>query len=140
MCNAFALATELMFNAQKTQCIFFYHKRCDSNVKPKMALNGRILEWHKNVTHVGHSFNCCMSFAKDVSIRKGAFIQCIEITTEFKFANPAWQGTGCRKYMAIVTMGHIYGTYMVKKFYLCVKHGCHIRHIVDLYHRCICSY
>ncbi len=78
---------------------------------------------HRNVTYLGHSFNCCMSFAKDVSIRKGDFIQCItEIATELN-VHTLYVTIACCKYMTISTMVLIDETSMVKIFYICVKYG-----------------
>ena len=52
-----------------------------------LSLNGDKLKWFRDVTHLGHHFNCCLSFAKDVNSRKSQFIQSVnEINTEFAFA------------------------------------------------------
>ncbi len=43
-------------------------------------------------THLGHHFNYCLSFRKDINIKKGCFIQCVYDTCrEFAFAH-----TKCR--------------------------------------------
>ncbi len=65
----------------------FHHKQCvDTNIE--LTLNGDILIWSHDITHLGHYFNCCFSFRKDINIRKGCFIQCVnEICTEFAFAH-----------------------------------------------------
>ncbi len=88
MCSSFANQTGLHFNVKKTQCIMFHHKQCvDTNIE--LTLNGDILTWSRDITHLGHHFNCCLSFRKDINIRKGCFIQCVnEICTEFAFAHP----------------------------------------------------
>ncbi len=75
-------------NVKKTQCIMFPHKQCvDTNIE--LTLNGDILTWSHDMTHLGH-FNCCLSFRKDINIRKGCFIiQCLNVIyTEFAFAHP----------------------------------------------------
>ncbi len=50
---------------------------------------GDILTWSHDITHLGHHFNCCLSFRKDINISKGCFIQCVNaICIEFAFTHP----------------------------------------------------
>ncbi len=69
------------------KCVTFHHKQCVyTNIE--LTLNGDFLTWSHGITHLGHHFNCCLSFRKDINIRKGCFIQCVsEICTEFAFAH-----------------------------------------------------
>ncbi len=63
MCGSFANQNGLHFNVKKTQHIMFHHKQCvDTNFK--LTLNGDILTWSHNITHMGHHFNCCLNLKK----------------------------------------------------------------------------
>ncbi len=90
MCSSFANQNGLHFNVKKTQCIMFHYKQCvDTNIE--LTLNGDILTWSHDITELGPHFNCCLSFRKDVNIRKGCFLQCVnEICIEFAFAQPKY--------------------------------------------------
>ncbi len=90
ICNDFAHSKGLHFNAKKTQCILFHQKHCDNIPSEiRLTLNGDVLVWFSDVIHLGHRFSCCLGFKKDIGMRKGAFIQCVnEICTEFAFAHP----------------------------------------------------
>ncbi len=74
LCVALLLINNgLHFNVKKTLCIMFHHKQCvDTNIE--LTLNGDILTWSHDITHLGHHFNCSLSFRKDINIRKGCFI------------------------------------------------------------------
>ncbi len=114
----------------------FHHKLCADN---ELTVNGDILTWSHNITHLGHYFNCCLSFRKDINIRKDCFIQCVnEICTEFAFAHPL----NYYKYMEQAFMGLIYGIFIVKNLCLLAKPGVwplerfimyHFKHIVGFY-------
>ncbi len=92
--------------------------RCvDTNIE--LILNLDILTWFHNITHLCHHFNCGLSFRKDVNIRKGCFIQCVnEICTKFAFAHPK-----CRTklYMEQAFMGPIYGIYITRNLCFLAK-------------------
>ncbi len=65
----------------------FHDKQC-IEINIELTLNGDILTWSHDITHLGHHFNCCLCFRKDINIRKGCFIQCVnEICTAFAFAH-----------------------------------------------------
>ncbi len=90
MCNSFAKERGLLFNAKKTQCIVFHQKHQVNYDNVQMFLNNDLLKWHTDVIHLGHNFNCCLNFSKDVNMKKGSFIQCVnELCSEFGFAHPA---------------------------------------------------
>ncbi len=69
----------------------FHHEQCvDTNIE--LTLNGDIPTWYNDITNFGHIFICCLSFGKDVNIRKGCFIACVNmICTELAFAHPKCQ-------------------------------------------------
>ncbi len=47
------------------------------------------VKWYSQVKHLGHPFNCCISFSADVANRKGQFMVCVNnIFTQFVFAHP----------------------------------------------------
>ncbi len=74
MRSSFAKQNRLHFIVMKTQCIMFHYKHCvDINIV--FSLNGDILTWIDDITHLGHHLNCCLSFRKDINIRKGWLIQ-----------------------------------------------------------------
>ncbi len=74
MCSSSDNQNGLHFNVKKTWFIMFHHKQCvDNNIE--LTLNGDILTWSHDITHLGHPFNCCLSFRKYIDIRKGCFIQ-----------------------------------------------------------------
>ena len=91
-CQKFGLSTGLEFNSKKTICINFHHSgKCnDSSSPPHVFLNGEKLKWCNSVKHLGHTVTCCLGFNKDVDIKKGQFITCVNnILTEFGFAHPS---------------------------------------------------
>ncbi len=61
MFHSFANQNGLHFIVKKTQCIMF-HQCVDTNIE--LTLNGDILTWSDDITHLGHHFNCCLSFKK----------------------------------------------------------------------------
>ncbi len=91
VCSSFANQNGLHSNVKKTQCIMFHHKQCvDTHIE--LTLNWDIFTLSHDITHLGHHFNCCLSFRKDINIRKGCLIQCVnEICTEFAFAHPKYR-------------------------------------------------
>ncbi len=90
ICSSYARNVGLQFNAKKTKCILFHVRHSERDTHEfNLSLNGDKLKWFRDVTHLGHHFNCCLSFAKDVNSRKSQFIQSVnEINTEFAFAHP----------------------------------------------------
>ncbi len=61
-----------------------------------------------SVTHLGHIFDCCLSFAKDIVCKKGKFVACVNnIVTELGFAH-----FRCKAKMVLVLMAAIYGIYL----------------------------
>ncbi len=113
--SSFANQNGLHFNVKKTQYIMFHHKKCvDTNIE--LTLNGDILTWSHDITLMNHHFNCCLSFGKDVNVRKGCFIQCVnEIYTKFAFTHP--------KYMEQAFIGPIYETFLAKNLCFLAKPG-----------------
>ena len=91
-CEKFGAKTGLDFNSKKTVCINFHHSgRCpNSSYSPHIVLNGETLKWGNSVKHLGHTLSCCLDFNKDVYLKKGQFISCVNnILTEFAFAHPS---------------------------------------------------
>ncbi len=65
MCSSFANQNGLHFNMKNTWFIMFHHKQCvDTNIE--LTLNGDILTWSHDITHLDHHFN--------INIRKSCFI------------------------------------------------------------------
>ncbi len=65
--------------------------------------------YHKShpVKHLGHIFDCCLSFTKDVC-KKGKFVACVNnIVTEFGFAHPR-----CKAKMVKTYGTSFYGSYL----------------------------
>ncbi len=76
--------------ARKLSVLCFIINCVDTNIE--LTLNGDIVTWSHDITHLGHHFICCFSLRKYINIRKGCFIQCVnEICTEFVFAHPKGQ-------------------------------------------------
>ena len=90
ICTEFGNRTQLEFNCKKTECIDFHGSdKCESSPNYKVYLNGKTLKWNKHVKHLGHTLTCCLNYDKDVNIKKGQFIACVNnIITEFSFAHP----------------------------------------------------
>jgi hypothetical protein len=91
ICERFGANVGLQFNAKKTVCIEFHESvKCSDNIKePDIFLNGNKIEWSKHVKHLGHTLSCCLSSDKDIDLKKGKFIGCVNnIATEFQFAHP----------------------------------------------------
>ena len=43
----------------------------------------------QTIKHLGHTLSCCLDFYKDVILKKGSFIGCVnDVLTEFAFAHP----------------------------------------------------
>ncbi len=68
MCSSFANQNGLLFNVKKTQCIMFHHKQY-VNTNIELTLNEDILTCSHDITYLGHYFNCCLSFRKDINKR-----------------------------------------------------------------------
>ncbi len=140
MCSSFANQNGLHFNVKKTQCIMFHHKQhVDTNIE--LTLNGDILTWSHEITHLGHHFNCCLSFRKNIDIRQGCFIKCVnEICTEFAFAH-----SKCRAKLLQIYGTSFYGSNLwdlYKEFISLTKPGMwslerfimyHFKHTVGFY-------
>ncbi len=71
-------------------CIRFHDTtKCSPSVQYPITLDGKQLKWFSSVKHLGHIFDCCLSFAKDVVCKKGKFVACVNnVITEFGFAHP----------------------------------------------------
>ncbi len=84
----------LFFNSKKNMCIKFQKQnhqsaKCSPAVQYPITLRGKQLKWFSSVKHLGHIFDCYLSFAKDVICKKGKFVACVNNTvTEFGFAHP----------------------------------------------------
>jgi len=90
ICKSFSSGNGLTFNATKTLCIKFHSGKHDSAiVQYPVYLGPDKLKWYAKVTHLGHTFNCCLKFTADVANRKGQFIGCVNsIITQFGFSHP----------------------------------------------------
>lgn len=90
VCHKFSVSTGLIFNSDKTVCIKFHaSSHINDIVQYPMFLGENQLKWCTKVKHLGHVFNCCLSFTPDVAYRKGQFIGCVNgIITQFGFAHP----------------------------------------------------
>ncbi len=53
-----------------------------------ITLSGKQLKCFSSDKHLGHIFDCWLSFTKDVVCKKGKFVACINIVIEFGFAHP----------------------------------------------------
>ncbi len=90
ICKTFSDQTGLIFNATKTMCIKFHSgKHPEEITQYPVYLGNEELKWYPNVKHLGHCFNCCLQFDRDVFYRKGQFISCVNnIIAQFGFAHP----------------------------------------------------
>ncbi len=70
-------------------CIKYHDSdKCSLIVQYPITLCGKQLKWFSSVKHLGHIFDYCLSFAKDVLCRKGKFVACVNnIVTESGFAH-----------------------------------------------------
>ncbi len=91
ICKSFSERTGLIFNATKTLCIKFHSgHHSESITQYPIFLGNEKLKWYSKVKHLGHCFDCCVSFDADVFNRKGQFIGCMNnIITQFVFAHPS---------------------------------------------------
>ncbi len=89
-CKRFSDKNGLFFNSKKTMCIKFHESaKCFPVVLYPITLSGKQLKWFSSVKHLGHIFDCCLSFAKDDVCNKGKFVACVNtIVIEFGFAHP----------------------------------------------------
>ncbi len=71
-------------------CIKFHESaKCSPIVQYPITFSGKQLKWFSSVKHLGHIFDCCLSFTKDVVCKKDKFVGCVNnIVTEFGFAHP----------------------------------------------------
>ncbi len=82
-----------------------------------------------------------MSFAKDVSIRNGAFIHCInEIATEFKFAHPACKARLLQIYSHSYYGSNLWDLYGQEFLSLCKTWNIGIRKLFDLPYQTYCRF
>ncbi len=91
LCNNFSCSNGLIFHGTKPMCIQFHYGSKHSGEIPQypVYLGLDKLQWYSQVKHLGHIFNCCLSFSADVANRKGQFIGCVNsIKTQFGFAHP----------------------------------------------------
>ena len=91
ICECFGQNNGLDFNSKKSICIDFHQsKQCNNDIAlPAIFLNGKGLQWCNEVKHLGNTITCCGTFEKDVRLKKGNFISCVNgIITEFGFAHP----------------------------------------------------
>ena len=88
-CTQFGASTGLQYNCKKTVCIDFHgNDSCTDNIDYNVYLNKQRLIWCKSVKHLGHHLTCCLSCDKDINVKKGQFIACVNnILTEFSFAH-----------------------------------------------------
>ena len=68
ICNSFSNERGLYFNAKKTKCILFHVKHASVVQDITITLGDEILKWYSDVVHLGHHFNCCLGFDKDVKL------------------------------------------------------------------------
>jgi hypothetical protein len=90
ICTSFGTATGLQYNCKKTVCIDFHGNDdcCTEGNCYNVYLNKQRLSWCKAVKHLGHYLTCCLTCDKDVHVKKGQFIACVNnILTEFSFAH-----------------------------------------------------
>ena len=89
-CEIFGKKNGIDFNLKKYVCINFHlHHECLSSNTVLIKLNGAILSWSLQVKYLGHTLSCCGDFEKDINIKKGQFIACVNnINTEFSFSTP----------------------------------------------------
>mgnify|MGYP000338137030 CR=1 FL=1 len=90
-CENFGNNAGLEFDSKKTACVTFHHvgSCAASQGAPTISLDGTPLKWCKYVKHLGHTMSCCSDFDKDIVVKKGHFIACVnDIITEFSFAHP----------------------------------------------------
>ncbi len=53
-----------------------------------ITLSGKQLKWFSSVKYLGHIFDCCLIFVKDVVCKKGKFVACVNnIVTEIGFVH-----------------------------------------------------
>jgi hypothetical protein len=91
ICETFGKRHGLNFNSKKTVCVHFHaDAKCESlSSLPVVTLNGETLVWCKTAKHLGHTLTCCLQSNKDINIKKGNFIACVnDVMTEFAFAHP----------------------------------------------------
>ena len=90
ICTAFGKSTGLEYNCKKTICIDFHGKQmCTDSSNYSVFLNSQKLMWTDTVEHLGHTLTCCLKWDKDINIKKGQFITCVNnILSEFSFTSP----------------------------------------------------
>ena len=134
ICNLFAEDRGLQFNAKKTKCITFHIKHSDNDENQcVMVLNNDNVKWYTDITHLGHHFNCCLSFKKDTNFRKGQFIQCVnEICTEFGFAHPKCKSKLLQIYGSSFYGSNLWDLYSKEFVSLCKTWNVAIRKIYGL--------
>ncbi len=88
-----------------------------------ITLSGKQLQWFSSVKHLGHIFDCCLSFAKDVVGKKGKFVACVNnIVTGFGFAHPRCKAKMVKIYSTIF-MAVVYGIYLGQIVKNVLEHG-----------------
>jgi hypothetical protein len=89
VCTSFGEDTGLQYNCKKTLCVDFHgYDSCTENIKYCVYLNQQPLKWCKSAKHLGHTLTCCLTCDKDVNVKKGQFIACVNnILSEFSFAH-----------------------------------------------------
>ena len=95
ICSTYAKSHNLTFSVNidvrksKTKCIVFSNRAVNTaNIAP-ILLNGSILPWVDQVTHLGHILQCDNSMNIDCNIKRGQFIGKVHsILQEFYFATP----------------------------------------------------
>ncbi len=87
-------------------CIQFHDStKCSLIAQYSITLSGKQLKWCFSLKYLGHIFDCCTSFAKDVVCIKGTFVACANnIATEFGFAH-----LRCNAKMVKCMVLHCYG-------------------------------
>ncbi len=71
-------------------CIKFYERaKYPPIVQYPITHSGKQLKWFSRVMHLSHTFDCCLSFTKEVVCKKGKCVACVNnIVIEFRFAHP----------------------------------------------------
>ncbi len=106
-----------------------------------MVLNGNNIKWFSDIVHLGHHFNCCLSFKKDTNLRKSQFIQCInDICKEFAFAHPKCKSKLLQIYSSSFYGSNLWDLYSKELMSLCTTWNVGIRKLYGLPVQTHCRY
>ncbi len=123
-CKRFDDKNGLFFNSKKTMSIKFHDSDiCSPIVQYPITVSGKQLKLFSSVKHLGHIFDCCLSFVKDVVSKKCKFVAYVNnIVTEFGFAHP-----GCKakmvKHIVLVFVALVNGIYFGQTVKNVLQHG-----------------